>query len=258
MADLQSIAIAIVGSGGAGALTAGNLLLEAACAAGWQGLLTRWVGPQIRGGEAAALLRLSGEPVECMADRLDVLIGIDWLNAERFGAELQVAPGGLVIGDPRGGALPSQVAAAGARVAPVPMKDMAKAIPEGRANMIALGVAGQLLGMSEDIWPAFLAKRLEGRGRAAVEGSLASLKAGYEAARGMGVQLDALPRAGIAARGGSSLATAGRGAGRYRGGIRCGGLSHHAGHRGSQNGSPTSPRWAVYCCRPRTSWRRST
>ena len=80
MADVPSTSIAFVGSGGAGALTAGNLLLEAACAAGWQGLLTRSVGPQIRGGEAAALLRLATGPVECMAERLDVLIGIDWLK----------------------------------------------------------------------------------------------------------------------------------------------------------------------------------
>ena len=116
MEDSRSISIAFVGSGGAGALTAGTLLLEAACAAGWQGLLTRSVGPQIRGGEAAALLRLATRPVECAAERFDVLIGIDWLNAQRFGAEIEVGPNSLVIGDPRGGALPATIAAAGARL----------------------------------------------------------------------------------------------------------------------------------------------
>ena len=46
MAEQSSISVAVVGSGGAGALTVGNLLLEAASAAGWQGLLTRtvWAG----------------------------------------------------------------------------------------------------------------------------------------------------------------------------------------------------------------------
>ena len=52
----QSISVAFVGSGGAGALTAGNFLLEAASLAGWHGLLTRTVGAQIRGGEAASLV----------------------------------------------------------------------------------------------------------------------------------------------------------------------------------------------------------
>jgi 2-oxoglutarate ferredoxin oxidoreductase subunit alpha len=220
MADRESIALAFVGSGGAGALTAGNLLLEAACAAGWQGLLTRSVGPQIRGGEAAALLRLASRPVECMAERLDVLIGIDWLNAGRFGAEIEVGPESLVIGDPRGGALPAQAASAGARVLSVPMNDMAKAIPEGRANMIALGMAGHLLGMADTVWPPLLAKRLEARGQAAIEGSLASLRAGYDAAHGLGARPGALPPTGAAGRRWLISGNEGAALGAIRGGIR--------------------------------------
>ena len=100
MAVSPSISIAIVGSGGAGALTTGDTLLEAASAAGWHGLYTRTLGPQIRGGEAAGLLRLAVHPVECLPDEFDLLIGIDWLNAHRFGAEIKVGPQTLVISDP--------------------------------------------------------------------------------------------------------------------------------------------------------------
>ncbi len=67
MAASPSISIAIIGSGGAGALTTGDSLLETACAVGWYGLFTRTMGPQIRGGEAAALLRLAAHPVEVSA-----------------------------------------------------------------------------------------------------------------------------------------------------------------------------------------------
>src|SRR5208282_4956215 len=115
MPEADSISIAILGSGGAGALTTGSFILEAACAAGWYGLLTRTVGPQIRGGEAAALVRLASHPIECMPERYDLLIGIDWLNANRFGAEIEVGPDSLVISDPRGGELPAIVTRAGAR-----------------------------------------------------------------------------------------------------------------------------------------------
>ena len=193
MKDSQSISIAFVGSGGAGALTAGNFLLEAACAAGWQGLLTRSVGPQIRGGEAAALVRLATHSVECMPEQFDVLIGIDWLNAQRFGAEIEVGPQSLVIGDPRGGALPPRVAAAGARVVSVPMKDMAKAIPDGRTNMIAFGIAGKLLGLSQDVCSALLAKRLGDKGQAAIEASQAGLQAGYDSLRDLEFNLRLAP-----------------------------------------------------------------
>jgi len=182
MKEIPSLSVAIAGSGGAGALTVGNLLLEAASAAGWQGLLTRTVGPQIRGGEAAALLRLSTNPIECMADRFDLLIGIDWLNANRFGPEIELGPDSLVIGDPRGGDAPTSVAQAGAQLIQIPMKEMAKAIADGRPNMIAAGIAGKLLGISEDQLSSLIEKQFAGKGQLAIESSRAALKAGYAAA----------------------------------------------------------------------------
>lgn len=182
MGERQDVSVAIVGSGGAGALTAGNFLLEAASSAGWQGLLSRTVGPQIRGGEAAALVRLATHPVECLPEQFDLLIGIDWLNAHRFGAEIEVGPQSLVISDPRGGELPPRVAAAGARIVELPLKEMAKAIPNGRANMIALGIAGRLLGLGVDVLSARLEKQLGDKGPEAIAASRASIDAGFDAA----------------------------------------------------------------------------
>jgi 2-oxoglutarate ferredoxin oxidoreductase subunit alpha len=182
MTEVEHLSIAIVGSGGAGALTSGNLLLEAATAAGWYGLLTRTVGAQIRGGEAAALIRLASRPVECLADRFDLLIGIDWLNADRFGAEIEIGPHSLVISDPRGGEPPAIVKNSGARVVQIPMKDMVKSIPEGRPNMIALGVAAKLVGLNEEVFTALIEKRLAEKGQAASQASRAALEAGFAAA----------------------------------------------------------------------------
>ena len=182
MRETEHISVAIIGSGGAGALTAGNFLLEAASLAGWHGLLTRTVGPQIRGGEAAALLRLASRPVECLADRLDLLVGIDWLNVDRFGAEIEVGSQSLVVTDPASGDLPAFVSRAGARSTEVPIKEMAKAIPEGRPNMVALGVAAGLLGLNEQVLSAVIEKRLAEKGERAIEASKAALKAGIFAA----------------------------------------------------------------------------
>ena len=191
MAASPGISIAIVGSGGAGALTTGNSLLEAACAAGWYGLFTRTLGPQIRGGEAAALLRLAVHPIECLPDRFDLLIGIDWLNAHRFGSEIKAGPETLVISDPRGGDLPPMVTQSGARVVEIPMKEMAKTIPDGRPNMIALGIAGRLLGLTTEQVFAPIAKRLADKGSVAIEASHAGIKVGFGAAAGIdfGAQL---------------------------------------------------------------------
>ncbi|MGB9295026.1 MAG: 2-oxoacid:acceptor oxidoreductase subunit alpha [Pseudolabrys sp.] len=201
MAASPSVSVAIVGSGGAGALTTGNSLLEAACAAGWHGLFTRTLGPQIRGGEAAALLRLAADPVECLPDQFDLLLSIDWLNAHRFGSEIKIGPETLMISDPRGGDKPPMVAQSGARVIDVPMKEMAKTIPDGRPNMIALGIAGRLLGLTTEQVFAPIARRLADKGAVAIEASLAGIKVGFTAAAGIdfGAQL-ASPRPSSARR----------------------------------------------------------
>ncbi|MDE2376082.1 2-oxoacid:acceptor oxidoreductase subunit alpha [Bradyrhizobium sp.] len=185
MTASPSISIAIIGSGGSGALTTVNFLLEVASSAGWHGLFTRTLGPQIRGGEAAGLLRLAVHPVDCPPDQFDLIIGIDWLNAHRFGAEIKAGPKTLVISDPRGGEPPPMVTQSGAHVVEIPMKEMAKSISGGRPNMIALGIASRLLGFTVEQMLAPIAKQLSGKGAAAIEASRAGIKAGFAAAAGI-------------------------------------------------------------------------
>jgi 2-oxoglutarate ferredoxin oxidoreductase subunit alpha len=220
MSQAPGVSIAIIGSGGAGALTSGNFLLEAACAAGWHGLLTRSVGPQIRGGEAAALIRLAQHPVECAADRFDLLIAIDWLNAGRFEAEIRLGPQSLVVGDPEGGAVPPGIAASGARLVEIPMKALAKALPDGRANMIALGIAGKLLGVGVDLMLEVMNKRLAEKGSAAVAASRAGLEAGWKAAAGLALAAEPTPIKPRAARRWLISGNEATGLGAIRGGIR--------------------------------------
>lgn len=180
----SDVSIAFVGSGGAGVLTTGGMLLEAAAAAGWYGFITRSVGAQIRGGEAATLLRLASFPIDCHGDCFDVLIGIDWLNAQRFNAEIPLGPHSLVVGDPRGGNPPTGVAATNARLVDISFKDLTKANPEWRANMIALGIAAKLIGLPDDALQAMLEKRFSTKGPAALEANRAAVAAGGAAIGG--------------------------------------------------------------------------
>jgi 2-oxoglutarate ferredoxin oxidoreductase subunit alpha len=220
MGASPSISIAIIGSGGAGALTTGNSLLEAASAAGWHGLFTRTLGPQIRGGEAAGLLRLATHPVECLPDQFDLLIGIDWLNAHRFGAEIKAGPQTLVISDPRGGEPPPMVAESGARIVEIPMKEMAKAIPDGRPNMIALGIASRLLGFTIEQVFAPMEKRLTDKGPAAIEASLAGIKVGFGAAANIEFSMQLAPPKPSSARRWLLSGNEAAALGAIRGGIR--------------------------------------
>jgi 2-oxoglutarate ferredoxin oxidoreductase subunit alpha len=165
-------------------MTAGNMLLEAAALAGYYGLMSRTSGPQIRGGEAAALIRLAGEPIGGHDDRFDLLISVDWVNLERFADEIPLDGESIAIGDPGQGEPPAAILGPGTRRLALPMKDLAKKIPGGRANMIALGYIASLIGLPEDA-VAEAVRRTLGTAGNRVTASLAGIAAGRLAAAGV-------------------------------------------------------------------------
>lgn len=178
----DSVSIAITGSGGAGVMTAGQMLLEAAARAGFYGLMGRSSGPQIRGGEAAALLRLAPRQVVSPDDRYHMLLAFDWGNVNRFAAELPLGPNSLVVADPSQGPMPDAIAAYGARVAELPMKDMAKDIAGGRVNMIGLGAIATLIGLPVEAIEELAGRMLKKKGDDALHAAIACLRAGAEEA----------------------------------------------------------------------------
>ncbi len=178
----QSVSIIIAGSGGSGVMSTGTMLLDAAARAGWYGLMTRSYGPQIRGGEAMAMIRLAARPVECPADRDDVLLALDWRNIERFLPEVALSADSLIVSDPKAGDVPEAIEALNANQQQIPMTRLAKEIPGGRTNMVALGVLATLVGIPPALMVAAATQGLQKRGSKAVEAGLAGLGAGLDAA----------------------------------------------------------------------------
>ncbi len=167
--EIGSLSIALLGSGGSGVMTAGGLLLEAAGQAGWYGLMTRSSGPQIRGGEAAALLRLAPRPVESHKDRFDILLAIDWKNADRFVGEIILDGDSLVIGDADSKIpVPEAISDMGGRYVELPLTSLAKGIEGGRPNMVALGAMAELIGLPRDALLSVIEKTLARKGTDAV------------------------------------------------------------------------------------------
>src|SRR5512133_3814251 len=153
-------------------MTAGTLLLEAAAQAGLYGLMVRTSGPQIRGGEAAALLRLGSTPLESLDDRFDLLLAIDWQNVHRFADEIPLHAGSLVIGDADGGEVPEVFTRSGAR---------SQALPGSWINMLAVGLAGALAGLPGEALEAAV-RRSWKRPEAALEANLKALREGMKCA----------------------------------------------------------------------------
>lgn len=180
--NCQSLSIALTGSGGSGVMTTGNMLLEAAAQAGWYGIMTRSAGPQIRGGEAAALIRVSNQPVESHDDSFDLVLAIDPGSMGRFVAEIPLRPDSVILSDADGGRRSSKLPDSPAQVINVPLKKLAKTIKGGRPNMLALGVVAKVIGLEEAPIFEILKKVLAAKGADALEASQACVQAGFTAA----------------------------------------------------------------------------
>ena len=173
------ISLAITGSGGAGAISAGEMLLSLAGKNGCFGMMRRSFGPQIRGGEAAALVRTGHRPIECMDDSFDLWLALDWQNADRFAHEIPLRPDSLIIADPSVGEIPAPIRELGVEIIPAPMKSLARDIPAGRPNMVALGLLSHWLGICPDEAGRVIDHLFHAKGQDIVAGSRAAFDAGY-------------------------------------------------------------------------------
>jgi 2-oxoglutarate ferredoxin oxidoreductase subunit alpha len=214
-----SVSVALCGSGGAGVMTAGNMLLEAAAKAGWYGLMVRSSGPQIRGGEAAALLRFATHPVDCLDDRFDALVAIDWQSVHRFADEIPLDDRSLIVADPDQGEPPEAYLERGARYVRLPMKQLAKAIPGSWPNMVALGLVSGLIGVPAVTVKQVVTQSLKKAG-GTLTASLAAIETGIKAAGENGAGLELAPPPTRTSRRWLISGNEAAGYGAIRGGVR--------------------------------------
>lgn len=178
----KMISVALTGSGGSGVITAGNMILQAAARAGFFGQFGRSSGPQIRGGEAAAMLHLSNHPVDAPGDVFKILVALDWHNTDRFAVELPLSIDSLIIADPDQGDIPDVLLESGAKVVEIPLKKLSKQVAKGRPNMVAVGLISGILGLGEDVVDQAMVKALSKRGEDALTSSRGAAALGRDAA----------------------------------------------------------------------------
>ncbi len=215
----DSISVAILGSGGDGVITAGNLLLEAAGSAGWYGIMTRSNGPQIRGGEGAAMLRLARRPVSAHAGRFDACVAIGWNNAHRFLGEIELDAGSLVIGD-SGTDIPAPFIDTGATTRQLALAAAAAEVENGRPNMVVLGLLAALIGLPLEVVTGVLDKTLGRKGATAVAAAAQAVARGYDTAHEAGIAAPATAAKGEFPTRWSITGNEAAGLGAMRGGVR--------------------------------------
>ena len=139
------ISISISGLGGSGVVTAGSVLLKGIGNSGFYAYLSRFAGPQIRGGESAITLNISNTPIESFADYSDFHFALDWRGFEQFSDEVPLSDKSCIIFENSKDTLPEILQDIGAEIIEVNLKEQIGKIKESRSNAFAIGIlAGQI------------------------------------------------------------------------------------------------------------------
>lgn len=194
----SSVSIVFAGSGGTGAMTAGEILIRAVASCGYYGLMTQLFGAQVRGGETAALLELSEKPVICQPDRFDIFVALDFEKLEQFAAEIPLDEGSTILFDPGAGKIPAALTKAGARSLPISMMTkaetpLARALGGKHVNIFAVGMIGTLLGLPGDALERALEEVLGGHSEKMVRTNSNALQEGITAATGINLNIALAP-----------------------------------------------------------------
>jgi 2-oxoglutarate ferredoxin oxidoreductase subunit alpha len=97
--ECRDLTLAIVGSGGDGVISAGEIIVKAAAAEGLHCFLLKSFGPQIRGGESSCKIRLAMDPLLSIGELTQILLCYSWADFKRFREEIRLAPDAVLISD---------------------------------------------------------------------------------------------------------------------------------------------------------------
>jgi len=165
---MNELTFAFVGAGGDGAVAAGDIIAGACAREGLHVIKTEAYGPQIRGGESSAVVRVSSAPIHAQADCVDVLVVFSWADFARFQNELVVAPDAVIFCE-AGDEAPSDLA--GRHIYPIAFKGAAK-------NVTAIAMLASLFGLPLEATRAAVEQRFAKKKQAVIDANLAAFDLG--------------------------------------------------------------------------------
>jgi 2-oxoglutarate ferredoxin oxidoreductase subunit alpha len=165
---MNELTFAFVGAGGDGAVAAGDIIAAACAREGLHVIKTDAYGPQIRGGESSAVVRVSSAPIHAQADCVDVLVVFSWADFARFENELVVAADAVIFCE-SGDEPPIELA--GRNIYPIAFKGAAK-------NVMAIAMLASLFGLPLQATRAAVEQRFAKKKQAVSEANLEAFDRG--------------------------------------------------------------------------------
>jgi len=179
----NQITIGIIGSGGDGVIAAGEILAAAAAREGLFCILTKAVGPSIRGGESSCRVRMGHDRVHSQGDKLDVLVCFNWNDFKMFQHETHLKKDAVVLYPDEDPLEPDQLPIDHSRnpiIIRVPFRNLAKDEVGNplTMNIVMLGVLSKLFDLPREGLENAIQHRFERKSEKLIELNLKALMVG--------------------------------------------------------------------------------
>ena len=183
----RDICVGFVGAGGAGVVSCGEMLIQAAANEGLSAMATMSFGPQIRGGESSSKLRLSDHTIYTPGDYLDILVAFHLAEYPKFKADLELREDAVILLEQEDALVdnPPIPIKPGMKVFCVPFQKLAKEEAKNplAINIVALGLICELFGLPYKGLVKIITRKFTKKGEAVVQANIAALEIGRAYAR---------------------------------------------------------------------------
>ncbi len=181
----RDLTFAIVGSGGDGVITVGDMIAQAGASEGLHVMKVEAYGPQIRGGESSCTVRLSAEPIFAQGDLVQVLVVFNWADFARFRGEIICAENAVVLYEATDETPHDQIDLGPieeVKWVPVPFIKLAKeaAGTTLAKNIVTLGILGELFKLPQEAMKRATTQKFEKKKKEVLEANIKGFEAGIE------------------------------------------------------------------------------
>jgi 2-oxoglutarate ferredoxin oxidoreductase subunit alpha len=190
------LTFAMVGSGGDGVVTMGDMMAQAGASVGLHVMKVEAYGPQIRGGESSCTVRISANPIFAQGDLVQVLVVFNWADFAQFKSEIVASPDAVILYEESDPTAREDVETAlgsgdAARWIPVPFIKLAKesAGTTLAKNIVTLGLLSELFGLPQDKLKRAVEKRFATKKQGVLEANIKGFDAGVGFASNMNGQV---------------------------------------------------------------------
>lgn len=184
----RDLVFAMVGSGGDGVVTMGDMLAQAAASEGLHVMKVEAYGPQIRGGESSCTVRMSANPIFAQGDEVGVLLVFNWSDFARFKSEIVTTDDAVVLYESSDDTPREEIFLGGASNVtwvPVPFIELAKthAGTTLAKNIVTLGIVSEMFNLAQKPLRKAIENKFSKKKVEVLEANLRGFDAGIEYAR---------------------------------------------------------------------------